>query len=322
MNKHPKYLYIVSSPHGGSTMVSLVLGNHRRGENLGEVSFIPKLLSLGELCTCGAKLRECAHWGEVFDELEVATGQDMRASPYGLFLGDALKGKDGSGLIDHAYQTPWRYAYGKARGALDTMTLLATPRWLGMGATRIPSVRQGVRNTIALYAAAAKAHGLDLVVDASKMPRKAPHLYHQDRDNVRILHLVRDGRGVAASRKKYMKVERAAERWNHYHRLTRDILDKWVPPEHRMRLRYEDFTANPEAKTRELLAWLGVEFDPDMLKLAPDQVMHSAGGNPARFELGGGIRSADERWRTSLDEEDLAVFDRIGGALNREFGYR
>lgn len=320
MSADRRFLYIVSSPHGGSTLLSLVLGKHGNARNLGEASFIPKLLSLGELCTCGTPLGECPDWAGTFERLARSTGCDLRDSPYGLYLGEALKGKDGSGLIDHEQQTQLRYYFGKMRGAVDTAVLLGTPPGL-LGLTTPPSVRTSVRNTVALYDAAATATGNALIVDASKLPRKAPHLYRQDPERVRILHLVRDGRGVVNSRRRYMPVARSAERWNHYHRLTRRILDRWVPAEHRRRLRYEDFVGDPETHLRELFAWLGMEYDPACLAFGEDKVSHSAGGNPARFELSGGIRKADDRWKKSLSEEELAEFEAIAGPLNREFGY-
>ena len=60
-----KFVYIVSSPHGGSTLLSHVLGKHPQALNLGEVSFVPKLLAMGELCSCGSALRECEFWGAI-----------------------------------------------------------------------------------------------------------------------------------------------------------------------------------------------------------------------------------------------------------------
>lgn len=321
MSPPDKYLYIVSSPHGGSTLLSLVLGNHPQAANLGEVAFIPKLLALGELCTCGEPLSACPHWGETFALLAARTGIDMRAAPYDLYLGEALKGKDGSGLIDHAQQTQWRYLWGKLRGALDTATLLATPRWPGMRLTTLPSVRKGTRNTLALFEAATQAHGSALIIDASKSPRKAPHLYLHNPEQVRILHLVRDARGVVSSRKRYMRVERAAERWNHYHTLSRRLLERWVAPEHRLRLRYEDFVADPAASLRSVFAWLDMPYDPACLQFSDDITVHSAGGNPARFDLAGGIRPEDDRWKTTLSPEDLRIVDEQAGSTMRDFGY-
>ena len=321
MNRKPKYLYIVSSPHGGSTLLSLVLGKHPLATNLGEASFIPKLLALHELCTCGVELAACPDWAPVFLQLAERAGCDLRSNPYGLFLGDALKAKEGSGLIDHSYQSRTRFIWGKARGALDTASLLATPAWLGLKALTLPSVRTSIRNTLSLYAAAAEVHNSELIIDASKLPRKAPHLYQQLPEQVRILHLVRDGRGVVASRKKYMPVDRAAERWNHYHSLTQRILQRWVKPEHRMRLRYEDFVADPQGRLSELWEWLDMQPSAECLQFDAGVIEHSAGGNPARFALKDGIKPADERWRSVLNHAEMASFNRSAGALNRDFGY-
>jgi len=58
-----------------------------------------------------------------------------------------------------------------------------------------------------------------------------------------------------------------------------------------------------------------------MLDLGGGRTYHSAGGNPARFSLSGGIRPPDERWRSSLSAEQLAHFERIAGTLNRALGY-
>lgn len=314
-------LYIVSSPHGGSTLLSLVLGRHPAAANLGEVSFIPKLLAMRELCTCGRVLAECPQWSRVFDTLSARRHVDMRAAPYDLFLGDAIKSKDGSGLVDHDRQTPARRILAKARGALESAVLLSAPSPALLKLGTLPSVRASIRNTMELYRAAADAWGKTLVIDASKHPRKAPYLYLNDPDSVRILHLVRDGRGVLASRIKYMSAARAVERWRHYHKLTRRLLGRWVAPEHRRMLRYEDFAGDPERGVRDLCEWLGIDYTSHMLEFSSAATEHSAGGNPTRFRISGGIRAADERWREDLSGEQLALFDRMAGALNREFGY-
>jgi hypothetical protein len=84
---------------------------------------------------------------------------------------------------------------------------------------------------------------------------------------------------------------------------------------------YEEFVAEPEATLERLFSWLGTDYDPDCLVFAEGSTSHSAGGNPARFEMGGGIRPADERWRKNLTESELDVFERIAGSSNRRYGY-
>lgn len=318
-----KALYIMSSPRGGSTLVSLVLGQHASTVNLGEVCFIPKLLSLKELCTCGQELGQCSEWGKVFSRLESETGVDMRTRPYGLHLDDAMKWKDGTGKADHQRQTRTRVAIARFRAAADSLGL-ALPASLGGSWATLPSVKVGVHNTMKLYTAAAQEWNSRLVVDASKLPRKAVHLYRAFPEEVRILHLTRDGRGVSASRMgENMSFERAAERWHHYHNLTTQLLDKWVNPAHRFSMQYEAFTSEPEKWTRQLCDWLGMDFSPSMLQFEKDEVFHSAGGNPTRFKLAEeGIRPTDDRWRSRLTDEDIARFNAIAGPLNQRLGYQ
>jgi hypothetical protein len=316
-----KVLYIVSSPHSGSTLLSLVLGRHPEAANLGEVSFIPKLIAMREQCTCGTLLVQCPHWGRFFDTLAEREHVDMRAAPYALNLGDAIKSEGGSGLIDHKYQTRRRLAVAKLRSAYDTLALLAAPTAAALRAITPPSIRHSIANTMTLYRTAAAAWGKTLLIDASKFPRKAPHLYLRDPAMVRILYLLRDGRGVLASRVKYMSASHAADRWRHYHARTLRLLDRWVHPAHRCVLRYEDFVANPESRVRSLCEWLGIDYSAQMLGFSEDYPEHSAGGNPARFQISGGIRPVDDRWRRVLSGEQLETFERIAGRMNRELGY-
>lgn len=317
-----KAIYIMSSPRGGSTLLSFVLGQHSAMTNLGEVSFIPKLLALRENCTCGAVLGECAEWGRVFAELASTTGVDMRESPYGLHLDDATKWKDGSGKIDHARQTPARLAIAQFRGAVDTLGL-NLPAAVGGSWATPPSVKQGVRNTMALYSSAAAVWQKEVVVDASKLPRKAVHLYRAYPEHVRILHLARDGRGVSASRMSHMPFERAVERWKHYHSITKELLNRWVKPAHQFSLRYEDFSADPGHWLKALCGWMDIPYDERMLEFSANSVSHSAGGNPTRFKLAEeGIRPVDDRWRTKLTAENISKFEALAGSVNRQLGYR
>jgi hypothetical protein len=312
-----KHLYILSSPLAGSTLLSLVLGQHPLVANLGEVSFIPKLLALQELCTCGAPLGECETWRGVFDRIKQLADIDMRSSPYAYHLGDAVK--TGPGLIDYRHQTPWFVFKAKLRAALDTAVLI-TP-WQPIGQNLVlPSINEGVRNTVELYRVTAEVWGKSITVDASKFPRKGIRTYLHAPDRVRILHLVRDGRGVITSRKRYNSIEEAARKWKHHNVITARYMRRWVTPEHRMTLRYEDFVSMPEASLRKLCAWLEIPYSEQMLELS-GAVAHSAGGNISRFSISQGIKSKDERWRSVLSAEELRTFERIAGKLNRYFGY-
>jgi len=315
-----KAVYIMSSPRGGSTLLSLVLGRHSEITNLGEVSFIPKLLSLNELCTCGEQLNKCACWLEVFDRLAEDTGVNMRVTPYKLHLDDVMKHKSGTGKIDSSYQRPWRVLRAKIRGGLDDFLLRFQSR--GEEYFTLPSVLKGASNTISLYQAAASTWHKSAIVDASKLPRKAVHLYKKAPDKVRIIHLTRDSRGVAASRKaSNLDLRHSVQRWNYYHSLAKSLIEKWILPEHVKRLKYEDFVNDPESHLRSICEWLDITYCEQMLDFTQTVESHSAGGNPTRFNFAEGIRPVDERWRTLLSEEELQIVDDVCGDLSRKMGY-
>jgi len=296
----------MSSPRGGSTLLSLVLGRHADIVNLGEVSFIPKLLALNELCTCQQQLNQCAEWQSVLELIKQQTGADMSHDPYALHLDDVMKQKSGTGKIDHQYQTKWRMIRSKLRGGVDTALLKYFPV-SGM-LPSLPSISKGADNTLALYNAAAKAWDKKVVVDASKLPRKAVHLYRRAPDDVRIIHLTRDCRGVSASRKSHMQ-------------MSLELVDKWIAPEHLVRLKYEDFVNDPATKVNELCDWLDIPYSEQTLDFDIDVKTHSAGGNPTRFKFSEGIRPVDERWKTVLSNMDLAEIERICGDVSRRLGY-
>ncbi len=87
-----------------------------------------------------------------------------------------------------------------------------------------------------------------------------------------------------------------------------------VPPERQFRLRFEDLLSDPEAQSRELCAWLGLDFVPAMLEpysgarmtdgIYQESRMH---GDP-RFHEHQGIEVAvAEKWRGTYRWFDLAA---------------
>jgi hypothetical protein len=48
---------------------------------------------------------------------------------------------------------------------------------------------------------------------------------------------------------------------------------------------------------------------------------HHVVGNGMRLDATREVR-LDERWKTALTSEDLAMFERVSGVYNRQLGYR
>lgn len=153
----------------------------------------------------------------------------------------------------------------------------------------------------------------------------------------RIVCLVRDPRAVVASYRDWhrggtrdgldpeneagLAAERARSKRS-YHPILASLLWRGViRAEHdalhrfggeRIRLqRFEDIVAAPEPAVRALCAWLGIEFEPQMLEIP---VVNSSYADSAGPE-------AVDRWRAKLPPRELAAVERCCGDLMEQLGY-
>jgi hypothetical protein len=150
------------------------------------------------------------------------------------------------------------------------------------------------------------------LVDSSKHPsylfllRSIPEL------EVRLLHVVRDPRGVAHSWSKHVKrpengeemerlgLARACLRWT-----THNLLFQLAQLLHvrTVRLPYERFAGNPQVLQQvaeELLVApteIALSIDCHVVDLAVD---HTVSGNPMRFDTGEVTVRRDDQWRTTM----------------------
>ena len=168
-----------------------------------------------------------------------------------------------------------------------------------------------------------------------------------------LIFLTRDGRAVVNARlRKHadLTARAAATEWADRIRLT-DRLFSRFPRERALQISYELLAREPEATMASVCDFLGVDFEPRMLRYWENE-HHVVRGNQwliescRRHVRGGGngekahqpktwtgrgsenwheretpgIRF-DERWREELSAENLAVFDSVAGDLNRSLGY-
>lgn len=126
----------------------------------------------------------------------------------------------------------------------------------------------------------------------------------------KIIHIIRNGRDVVRSAKqlKWGTVQTIAENWRDL------ILDSRAAakeaPEDYIEIRYEELVANPVRTVNQILELIGLDRKGDEIA--------------ARYELGKGKKIGTARvrnWVKRLRGEDLRVFERIGGNLQKELGY-
>jgi Sulfotransferase family len=180
----------------------------------------------------------------------------------------------------------------------------------------------------AVYWAYAEARGKRRYGD--KTPSYMQHLDLLDRvfPGAQYVHIVRDGRDAGLSfvdmrrkpRFNLGRPRRLAEfacAW----RLEVEGAQRFgerLGPGRYLELRYEDLVAEPEARLRDVCAFLGLEFEPGMLEYHRDV-------DPGRLQdhprLAEPPRKDVRRWRDQMRPRDLELFEAIAGGLLDRLGY-
>jgi hypothetical protein len=195
---------------------------------------------------------------------------------------------------------------------------LAPPRFR-TAHTRLVGTLGLLYTAIAQVAATAPASGEDachpVVVDSSKHPSYLFLLRAMPCHELRLLHVVRDPRGVAHSWSKYVDrpessqpMERlgtvaACARWTSHNLLFLLAARLRIPT---TRLVYEQFTADPAILGDRLGTLLARPTGSSREDLVIDGgsvtlgVDHTVSGNPMRFSSGAVMIRSDDQWRTAM----------------------
>lgn len=314
-NHEPTLLYICSAARCGSTFTDMFLGGHSQVASLGELNFLSKALSVGELCSCGSNLSDCAQWCGVFQRVDQITGGSIKRDPYGFRLWDAIAYNN----IDLKHQTrAWRAAVWMRKGLLEARW--KAPRSLRFAVPLVSVLEEAIENKLLLTGLVSESWGKRVVVDSSKNPWEAVELFRRAPDQVRILLVTRDGRGVFASRRRTGRSRLESIRgWRNYYRRAVPLLGAEIGDSSFLQIKYEDLARSPENVGKQLCSFLNIDFEEEMLDLSRGS-RHLVNGNDTRFQAGKGIR-LDERWRSELDVDELGYFHNLAGRMNAQLGY-
>jgi len=137
----------------------------------------------------------------------------------------------------------------------------------------------------------------------------------------RFVHIVRDYRDNILSyqgvRFDLKATGALAYRWRRYNEAVLEAAG--AAPERFLRLRYEDLATEPKPSLERVCAFLGIAFDPTMLRF------HEAHRDEARAWHSGLAAPVDAarvaRWRDAMPAGRVAVAERVCGALGERLGY-
>lgn len=241
---------------------------------------------------------------------------------------------------------------GWHRADLDRLAYLrrAVPRirhvpWLArrrLAGDRLALVDEYVDYFARVYAAAASVTGAQVVVDSSKFATIGLCLRWARGIDLRVVHLVRDPRGVAYSGTKKtpnpgteagmlprFSPTTSALHWN----LQNSIAGLLGSPRGRAgrttavrRVYYEKLIANPRDGIRDLARFAGLDVaDADLSFLSDDYaelpVPHNIGGNPMRFSTGRLPLRRDDTWRVAFPPAQRRLVSAICAPLLVSYGY-
>jgi hypothetical protein len=187
-----------------------------------------------------------------------------------------------------------------------------------------------------VYRAAAAVSGASVVLDSSKHSALAYCLRFAPDLDLRVVHMVRDSRGVAYSWTKTVPRPeadgaaqmtryppgKAALLWNAHNAAFGLLRRRGVPV---LRLRYEELLADPVRTVREVAAFAGLATGPlDFLDATRVRLGsgHSAAGNPMRFATGEVPLRHDEAWRVRFPPRQRALVGALTAPLLTAYGYR
>lgn len=163
----------------------------------------------------------------------------------------------------------------------------------------------------------------------------------QERMRIKVLRLLRDGRAVTASYlRKYPSrtYEDIVKQWV----VSSQQSDKWIseyPPENRMVIKYEDLMEDTSTWLKKICSFLEIDYEQEMLDYwkVKHHIVDGNRGTLSFVQRHFGIGSEpvdkcfyenqkpdtfrDERWRSELSPYQLYLFDKIGGALQKSYGY-
>ena len=290
-----KIAYIVSHQRSGSTLLSMLLGSHPEMFCVGELRLLGKYLNSPKgICLCGNHLDQCPFWTKILSDLEKnpkTLATSLKIKRWHLIL------NTGYGRAKKILPSLPRYAYFKKHDMI-------------------------LNDLIEIYHKAATETGMQIVIDSSKHPFTGRFLYSALPGQVKLIFLIRDGRGFVNSLKKRgVSIKKAAKMWLHAVQKMR-MIRLGIPEDNLFFLKYEELCREPKETMGKLCSFLDVPYHEDML-IVNKTDKHDIAGSPSitrssrkRISI-----SYDESWRMGLDNTEIQTFHNIAGKMNSLLGY-
>lgn len=305
-----RVLYVGGMPRSGSTLTDLMLHQLPGHVGVGELFYLWRNgLAHDGLCACAAPFSRCSFWEEVG---RVAFGGWDRTDPAHVMR---LQER-----VDRTSRIP----------------LLLLPRRPRRFAADLAEYTDILRR---LYAAIVTVSGEEVVVDSSKRPSLAYVLRTMPDVDLRVVHVVRDPRGVAFSFAKHVALPAGAALRSEMPRsTTRKVSRRWVSVNAMIaglrrvgvpvtRVRYEDLVVAPDRELRRVLKLMdeatpAAGFDHVSGSGVTVPRTHVVAGGRIRLASGTMPLRLDQQWQQEMPAASRRLVEAMTAPVRSRYGYR
>jgi hypothetical protein len=297
--------YVVGSSHSGSTLIAFLADQHPQIASVGETAVKRRIRREGrasaQQCSCGERLDSCPFWQAIFADASAA-GVPLSTTRW---------------RTDYRFEHPW----------LDAVLTRETSwfawrqgrRWATrhLPPFRTRTARVDSANVAFVRAVLTHQHA-QVFFDTTKLLTRLTYLLDIPDLEVRVVRLVRDVRGFAASaQRRGESIETATSVWMKDQAAIDRVLAQ-RPHVRRTLVRYEDLCREPHETLQRLWEFCGVApMEPSTTVRARE---HHVLGNSMRMGDTITVR-LDETWRSQLAPADEQRVLAIAGPLNERLGY-
>lgn len=300
----PTVVSLLSNWFSGATLLTILLSRHSEIVSNGETMNFDESDGDRYDCSCGKYLDECEFYKATAKHMRFAdgTGWDPR-----LFVHAPAFSRNP--LLRHflgswRYESAWRDRF---------ITSIAAYR----------STRDGFLDAqLRFFDLAMSVSGASIYLDGTKSIRRAQLLARSGKCEMKVLHLIRDGRGFCLS---YLKKERSAESatlshaaraWMRYIGWV-DAFARSFPSVPVLTVRYEDLCRSTTETIRAICGFLEVRYEDVNNGVMKDTHIL---GNRMRRDFSGAIVE-DTSWKNEFDQRSQATITSMMKTQLQRFGY-
>lgn len=296
--KKLKVIYCMGSGRSGTTLLSIIMNNHPDIVGPGEINSLKRLPQEKFNCSCGKRVEECDYWTKVMNNWKKEQGESAVEETI-----SKISAVENFKSIKSWLKAIFGYP-GKSKYFKDYLD-----------------------NIYTFLEKILEQSDKSVIIDISKNPLRAFVLMQHPDIDLRVIHLVRDGRGVAYSLNKFngigvkrKPVWRSALFWYIVNRQSEYVRKR---AENAILVNYEDLATQPEKTLSAICDMAEIDSQPviDVINsdVAPKDA-HIMAGNQLRKQKSIRIKLNTE-WKEKLSKAQKRTFLSIAGRTLSRYGY-